>query len=79
MTIEEARDKARTAIKRVKAGLPPFEAPPTKPDFFEAVAGNWLKRHVEAKGLRTRDEIERVLRVYVLPHWREARVRDAAA
>jgi integrase len=71
LTIEEARDKARTAIKRVKAGQPPFEAPPTKPDSFEAVASNWLRRHVEAKGLRTRDEIERVLRVYVLPHWRE--------
>jgi integrase len=71
MTIEEAREKARTAIKRVKAGLPPFEAPPTKPDSFEAAAANWLKRHVVAKGLRTRDEIERVLRVYVLPHWRE--------
>ena len=59
VTIEEARDKARTAIKRIKAGLPPFEAPPTKPDTFEAVAANWLKRHVEAKGLRTRGEIER--------------------
>jgi hypothetical protein len=71
LTIEEARDKARTAIKRIKAGLPPFESPPTKPDSFEAVAGNWIKRHVVAKGLRTRDEIERVLRVYVLPHWHD--------
>jgi hypothetical protein len=71
VTIEEARDKARTAIKRVKAGLPPFEAPPTKPDSFAAVADNWLKRHVVAKGLRTRDEIERCLGKYILPHWRE--------
>jgi integrase len=71
VTIEEARDKARTAIKRIKAGLPPFEALPTKPDSFEAVAGNWLKRHVVAKGLRTRDEIERCLTKYILPHWRE--------
>jgi integrase len=71
LTIEEARDKARTAIKRIKVGLPPFETAPTKPDSFEAVADNWFKRHVVAKGLRTRDEIERVLRVYVRPHWRE--------
>ena len=46
LTIEEARDKARTAIKRVKAGQPPFEAPPTKPDSFEDVATNWFRRHV---------------------------------
>jgi integrase len=71
VTIEEARDQARTAIKRVKAGQSPFETPPTKPDSFEAVAGNWFKRHVTAKGLRTRDEIERCLEKYVLPHWRE--------
>jgi integrase len=70
LTIEEARERARIAIKRVKAGQSPFETPPTKPDSFEAVATNWFRRHVEAKGLRTRDEIERVLRVYVLPHWR---------
>jgi integrase len=69
MTVDEAREKARTAIKRVKAGLPAFEAPPVKPDSFEAVAGNWRKRHVEAKGLRTRGEIERCLTKYVLPHW----------
>jgi Arm DNA-binding domain/Phage integrase family len=71
VTIEEAREKARTAIKRIKTGLPPFEAPPAKPDSFAAVATNWLKRHVEAKGLRTRDEIERCLGKYILPHWRE--------
>ena len=69
--IQDARDKAREVIKRIKAGLPPVEAPPVKPDSFEAVANNWLKRHVEAKGLRTRDEIERVLRVYTFPHWRD--------
>jgi integrase len=71
VAVDAARDKAREAIRRIKAGLPAIEPPPTKPDSFAAVAANWLKRHVEAKGLLTRDEIERVLRVYVLPHWRE--------
>jgi integrase len=71
LPIEEARDKARAAIKRVKAGLPAIEAPPVKADTFEAVAAGWIKRHVAAKGLRTRDEIERCLDKYVLPHWRE--------
>ena len=32
---------------------------------------DYLKRHVEARGLRTGDEIRRVLEVYVLPHWRD--------
>jgi integrase len=69
--IEEARERAREAIKRVKAGLPAIESPPVKPDTFQAVAENWIKRHVAAKGLRTRDEIERCLTKYVFPHWRE--------
>ena len=71
LSIDEARDQARKAIKRIKAGLPPFEAPPAKPDTFRAVAENWLKRHVEKNGLRSRDEIERCLRKYVIPHWGE--------
>jgi integrase len=69
--IEEARARARAAIKRIKAGLPAVEPPPVKPDTFQAVTENWIKRHVAAKGLRTRDEIERCLGKYVLPHWRD--------
>src|SRR5262245_2477522 len=65
--IEEARAQARTIITRVKAGKPASEPPPVAPDSFETVARNWLKRHVEAKRLRTRDEIERVLTRYVFP------------
>ena len=36
--IDEAREKAREAIKRIKGGLPAFEAPPVKPESFKAVA-----------------------------------------
>ena len=71
LEIEDARDKAREAICRIKEGKPAFEPPPVRPDSFEAVAANWFKRHVIAKKLRTRDEIERVLAKYVLPHWRD--------
>jgi integrase len=71
LVIDESRDKARAVIKRIKAGLPPLEAPPVKPDSFESVAANWIKRHVKAKGLRSQGEIERCLAKYVLPHWRE--------
>jgi integrase len=34
-----------------------------------SVAGQWLKRHVEKNGIRTRPEIERALAKYVLPRW----------
>ena len=74
--IEEARDKAREAIKRIKEGLPAFEPPPVQPDSFAAVAENWLKRHVEAKGLRSGDELKRVLEKYVLPVWRDRPFTD---
>ena len=45
LSISEAREQAREVIKRVRAGLPAFEAPPTKPDSFEDIAHQWLKRH----------------------------------
>ena len=71
MTIEEAREKARSVIKRVRAGLEAFEPLAVRPDLFRAVAEDWLKRHVAAKGLRSRPEIERVLNKNVYPFWAE--------
>jgi integrase len=65
--IEEARTKARAVIKRVRAGLPPIEA---KGETFGLVAANWLRRHVEANGLRSRKNIERLLDSHVLNEWR---------
>ena len=67
--IEQARTKAREIIGRVKAGKSATEPPPPAADSFQSVAENWLRRHVAAKGLRTRYEIERCLNKYVLPHW----------
>jgi integrase len=68
LTIEDAREQARTAIKRVKDGLPALE---TRPKFetFEDVAKNWLKRHVQAKGLRSEYEVTRLLAQHVYPAW----------
>ena len=68
MGIEEARERAREAIKRVQAGKPAFEAP-VKAESFEEVAEAWLKRHVAAKGLRSRGEITRLLKSHVYPEW----------
>ncbi len=69
LSIKAARDKAREVIGRIRAGKPAFDAPPVQPDSFAAVAENWLKRHVQAKGLRSQTEIERILVRYVLPTW----------
>jgi hypothetical protein len=41
----------------------------TGPETFGAVARTWLKRHVAKNGLRSRDEIERVLAKYIMPKW----------
>jgi integrase len=71
LKIDDAREHARAALKRIKAGLPAFEAPPVKPDTFKAVAENWLKRHVAGKQLRSGREIKRVLAKYVYPHWQD--------
>jgi integrase len=64
--IDEARTRARAVIERVRAGLPAIEA---KGETFGAIAATWLKRHVAGNGLRSRPEIERLLRVHVLPAW----------
>jgi integrase len=71
MTVAEAREHARTVIKRIQSGLEPFEPPPVKPDTVADVIATFLKRHVEARGLRTGDEVRRVLDVYVVPRWRD--------
>jgi integrase len=71
LVIEEARERAREIVRRVKAGKAAVEPLPVKPDSFRAVAENWIKRHVIAKRLRTRDEIERCLRKYIYPHWED--------
>jgi integrase len=69
MKIEEAREAARVIIKRLRAGLEPLEAPPPKPDSVAVVAAEWLARHVRKKGLRTGDEMERIIARHILPHW----------
>ena len=70
-SINEAREKARTAIKRIKDGDKPFEPPPIEPDSFQAVAEGYMKRHVEKRKLRSRAEIERYLETNILPAWKD--------
>jgi integrase len=68
LDIEAARDQARAALQRVRAGLPAIEP---KAETFGAVVANWLKRHVEANALRSSQEITRLLNVHVLPVWKD--------
>ena len=68
LTIETARQRARTILDRVRTGLPAFEA---KAETFGVVVDNWLKRHVERNGVRTQYEINRLLKRHVLPPWRD--------
>src|SRR5215471_11974061 len=48
MTIDAAREKARTMLHRVRAGLPAIEA---EGETFDSVIAEWFKRHVEGKKL----------------------------
>jgi integrase len=52
--LDAARNAARAAMQAIKVGHD--HAPPQS---FEAVAADWMVRHVEKKGLRSRKEIER--------------------
>jgi integrase len=68
LAIADARVRAREVIRRIEAGLEPFEAPKPQPDSVAAVAATWLIRHVEKKGLRTADEMRRIIERYIVPH-----------
>jgi hypothetical protein len=64
MTIEQARDHAREAFKRVRAGLPAIEP---RGETVATVIENWNKRHVEGVGLRSHRKLNRLLALHVLP------------
>ena len=64
MKIAEARNAAPAILKAIKEGKDR-----EGPQSFEKVAADWMHRHVDAKGLRTRYEIDRQLRKHVMPEW----------
>ena len=67
LTLEKAREEARKALQRTKR---------TGPMAFQVVAEEWLKRHVEAKGLRSDYEYKRMLKKHVLPLWANREIED---
>ena len=60
--IVEARERAHEAVLRIKAG-----EDRAGPQSFQSVPEEWLKRHVDAKGLRHAYETRRVSRAGVRP------------
>jgi hypothetical protein len=71
MPIAEAREVARTVIRRVEQGLPAFEPPKPKPDSVATVLDEWLKRHVDKNKLRSAADLRRIVGKYIVPHWRD--------
>ena len=64
LKVSEAQEKGRSILKKIKAG-----ESLASPESFEAIATEWQKRHVEAKGLRSKKQIERALETHILPAW----------
>ena len=83
-SVAEARTKAREGLVRLKAGLDPFPPPepetePEKPETFNDVADEFIKRHVRKEpregeprrepALRSAPAIERQFRDFFRPKW----------
>jgi integrase len=62
MTIDKARDEAR---KRIKA----ISKQEADPESFTAVAADWYQRHVIKNGLRSADELRRLMKRYINDAW----------
>jgi integrase len=63
-SIEEAREKAREAIKATREGKSL-----SGPETFESVANEWFKRHVEAKGIISGKNFRSAIDRHLMPSW----------
>ncbi len=77
ISLDDARELAREGVKRIKAGLPPFQRvePVIAPRTFRQVSESYLKIYVRKEGqkgerpLRSAREIERIFSKYLWPRW----------
>jgi integrase len=69
MGLEEARNRAREIIKRVKAGRPAIEPPAATPESFSAKADTWVRMKVEKEKLIRGPNMVRLMNKHVLPVW----------
>ena len=67
MSIELAREQARSILQRIRAGLPAAEA---KSETFGTVLDGWLKRYVEKNGLRSRTKIDDLIARHISEDFR---------
>jgi hypothetical protein len=74
LKVKEAREKARQFLADPRKALVQADV-----GSFREVAENFLKRHVEASGLRSQKEIERLLKKHVVPAWGERPFREITA
>ena len=63
-TVDEAREMAREVIKAIKTGGNRGGV-----ETFDAVANEWIKRHVEKNGLISGDNIKKYLNRILIPAW----------
>lgn len=68
LTLKEAREAARKFDPKATRN----EASST----FKQTAEHWIRDHVDEKGLRSKPEIERHLKVYVYPSWGDRSIHD---
>jgi integrase len=73
LKLEEAREAARKFLADPAKSLSKVDK---LQGTFKAVAENFIKRHVEANGLRSQADIERCLNKYVYPTWQDRPLRD---
>jgi integrase len=71
LKLKEARERARQFLADPQKALAQADT-----GSFGDVAENFIKRHVEASGLRSQPEIERCLAKYIYPRWRDRPFRE---
>jgi integrase len=71
LKLKEAREAARAFLADPQKALAQAAT-----GSFREVAENFIKRHVEASGLRSQDEIERCLGKYIHPEWEQRPFRE---
>lgn len=75
MGVDAARTAAHAFLENPQTFLNP-NIPVADDDTTDAIAKNFMKRWVESRNLKSRDEIQRMLDKYVLPVWGERRFKD---
>lgn len=71
LDIAIAIEQGREVIRRIKAGLPPVEAPADRPQTVKEVWAEFYAGHITNKRrvLRTAHELQRLYERFILPRW----------